>query len=130
MARRRKKTGRTTTTQRSKLSNNVQLDKSLPAIPPPGARGTTYVPENEDVVFSQTSEIPSLSKAINELRDPESRPSTSEQPPLRGKVALAFSRIAADMFAQTPSHYPRQLLEINDNLICLNVQTCLEVKSS
>lgn len=84
MIRRRKKTGRSTTStsQRSKLSNNVLLDKSLPAIPPPNARGTMYSPES-DSVYSQTFDGPSMSKNISELRDPDSRPSTSEQPPSR-----------------------------------------------
>ena len=85
MARRRKKTGRSSTNQRSKLSNNVHLDKSLPAIPPPNARATAYIPEGNEVDYSQPFEGPSMSKAISELRDPDSRPSTSEQPSSRGE---------------------------------------------
>ena len=58
MARRRKKTARNTA-QRSKLSNNTvaQLDKSLPAIPPPGAeaRKTAYIPEAEPTKSELTS---------------------------------------------------------------------------
>ena len=85
MARRRKKTGRSSTTQRSKLANNALLDKSLPAIPPPNARATTYIPENNEMAYSQNFEGPSLSKTIQELRDPDSRPSTTEQPASRGE---------------------------------------------
>jgi hypothetical protein len=88
MARRRKKTGRSTTNQRSKLSNNVQLDKSLPAIPPPNARATAYIPENNEMAFSQNFEGPSMSKNISELRDPDSRPGTSDQPLSRGEHPL------------------------------------------
>ena len=90
MARRRKKTGRSATTQRSKLSNNAQLDKSLPAIPPPNARGTTYIPETNELAYSQNFEGPSISKTISELRNPDSQPSTSEQPPSRGKSPSRF----------------------------------------
>ena len=87
MARRRKKTGRTNTSQRSKLSN---MEKSLPALPPPNARATVYSPDSNDSAYSQNYatqiEGPSMSKNISELRNPESRPSTSEQPtPTRGK---------------------------------------------
>jgi Rho-type GTPase-activating protein 1/2 len=41
-----------------------------------------YSPES-DSVYSQTFDGPSMSKNISELRDPDSRPGTSEQPPSR-----------------------------------------------
>jgi len=85
MARRRKKTTRNTA-QRSKPSTNnaVHLDKSLPAIPPPEARKTAYIPGSEaafaDAFSSPTTDVPSVSKTMGELhRDVDSRPSTAEQ---------------------------------------------------
>lgn len=94
MARRRKKTGRTNTGQRSKLSSNVLLDKSLPAIPPPEARTTVYSPDSNDSAYSQNHstqiEGPSMSKNISELRDPDSSPGLSEQPPVRGMYPTQY----------------------------------------
>jgi hypothetical protein len=91
MARRRKKTGRNAA-QRSKLTNSV-LDKSLPAIPPPEARATHYLPENEAAYShnysSSTIEGPSISQTISELRDPESRPSTADQGQTHGRLPAA-----------------------------------------
>ncbi|KIX96578.1 uncharacterized protein Z520_07844 [Fonsecaea multimorphosa CBS 102226] len=85
MARRRKKSAKNTA-QRSKLSNNVQLDKSLPAIPPPEARKTAYIPESQSSPFPEVyaeppaAGVPSVSKTVSELQaDPDSRPSTSDQ---------------------------------------------------
>ncbi len=87
MARRRKKTGRNTASQRSKLANNVQLDKSLPAIPPPNARATTYILESNETAYSQNFEGPSITQTVSELRDPDSGPSTAEQLPLQGQCS-------------------------------------------
>jgi hypothetical protein len=93
MARRRKRTAKSTT-QRSKLSvgNNSHLDKSLPAIPPPDARATAYIPDGQSP-FSEgyveaPADVPSVAKTMSELqRDVDSRPSTAEQNPPRGKLA-------------------------------------------
>lgn len=74
MARRRKKTGRNPSS-RSKLSSNILLDKSLPAIPTPEA---TIYPEQEleydQPYVSPPLEVPSMSKTVNELRQPEPAP--------------------------------------------------------
>ncbi|OAP54692.1 hypothetical protein AYL99_11140 [Fonsecaea erecta] len=85
MARRRKKTAKNTA-QRSKLSNNVQLDKSLPAIPPPEARKTAYMPESQSSPFPEVhaeppaAGVPSVGNMVSELQaDSDSRPSTSDQ---------------------------------------------------
>lgn len=106
MARRRKKTAKNTA-QRSKLSNNVQLDKSLPAIPPPESRNTTYLPETSQSPLPEVyaeplaADVPSVSKTMSELqRDVDSRPSTSDQNPPRGKypTCLACSSYANTKF--------------------------------
>ncbi|KIW93186.1 uncharacterized protein Z519_05791 [Cladophialophora bantiana CBS 173.52] len=94
MARRRKKTAKNTA-QRSKMSNNVQLDKSLPAIPPPEARKTTYIPESQSSPFPEVyaeppaAGAPSVSKTVSELQaDSDSRPSTSDQNHARDMLTL------------------------------------------
>ncbi|KAH0833655.1 RhoGAP domain containing protein [Fonsecaea pedrosoi] len=94
MARRRKRTTKNSS-QRSKLSNNVQLDKSLPAIPPPEARKTAYIPESHSSpfpeVYTEPSEagIPSVGKMVSELQgDSDSRPSTSDQNHSRDMLTL------------------------------------------
>ena len=92
MARRRKKTGRSTTSQRSKLAHNIQLDKSLPAIPPPNSRATTYIPDSNETAYSQNFEGPSITQTINELRDTSSGPSTAEQPPSQGQCFCGSDR--------------------------------------
>lgn len=91
MARRRKRTARNTA-QRSKLSanNSVQLDKSLPAIPPPEARKTAYVPDEQspypEEYVEAPADVPSVATTISELqRDVDSRPSSSDQTPPRGR---------------------------------------------
>lgn len=91
MARRRKKTAKSMA-QRSKLSsgNAFQLDKSLPAIPPPDARKTAYIPENQaayaDSYDDASPDVPSVGKTVGELqRDVDSRPSSSDQNQPRGK---------------------------------------------
>jgi hypothetical protein len=88
MARRRKRSAKNT---RSKLANSVQ-DKALPAIPPPEARSTAYIPENQSSPFlevyaeSPASGVPSVGKTVSELQaDPDSRPSTSDQNASSGK---------------------------------------------
>lgn len=90
MARRRKKSK---ASSRSKAvgNNGAQLDKSLPAIPPPEARKTAYVPETEPVyeeVYHElpTPDIPSVGKTISELqKDVDSRPSSADPNPPRGE---------------------------------------------
>lgn len=90
MAKRRKRTAKSTA-QRSKLSSsNVKLDKSLPAIPPPEARKTAYIPESQspypEGYVDAPAEVPSVAKIMGELqRDTDSRPSTTDQNPPRGK---------------------------------------------
>ncbi|EXJ81583.1 hypothetical protein A1O1_07647 [Capronia coronata CBS 617.96] len=90
MARRRKRTAKNSA-QRSKLSANqsVQLDKSLPAIPPPEARKTAYVPEEQSPYPEGSADVPadvpSVAKTMSEFqRDSDSRPSSSDQNPPRG----------------------------------------------
>ena len=92
MARRRKKTAKNT---RSKLGNNVQ-DKALPAIPPPEARKTAYIPESQSSPFPEVyaeppaAGVPSVGKTVSELQaDPDSRPSTSDQNASRGKGPIS-----------------------------------------
>ncbi|ETI20342.1 hypothetical protein G647_08376 [Cladophialophora carrionii CBS 160.54] len=82
MTRRRKRSAKST---RTKPGNNVQ-DKALPAIPPPEARSTAYIPENQSSpfleVYAETpaAGVPSVGKTVSELQaDPDSRPSTSDQ---------------------------------------------------
>jgi hypothetical protein len=95
MARRRKKSK----ASRSKVAGNngVQLDKSLPAIPPPEARKTAYVPEPDPVYEEQyhelpTPDIPSVGKTISELqKDVDSRPSSADQSAPRGKRLITLS---------------------------------------
>ncbi|KAL2435272.1 hypothetical protein ABEF95_015028 [Exophiala dermatitidis] len=94
MARRRKRTAKNNA-QRSKLSanNSVQLDKSLPAIPPPEARKTAYVPEDHspypEGYVEAPADLPSVAKTMSELRgDDDSRPSSSDQNPPRDMLTL------------------------------------------
>ncbi|KAJ4523380.1 Rho-type gtpase-activating protein [Exophiala dermatitidis] len=94
MARRRKRTAKNNS-QRSKLSanNSVQLDKSLPAIPPPEARKTAYVPEDHspypEGYVEAPADLPSVAKTMSELRgDDDSRPSSSDQNPPRDMLTL------------------------------------------
>lgn len=91
MARRRKRSAKGTSA-RSKLSANNHLDKSLPAIPPPEARKTAYVPETEspypESYVEAPSDAPSVAKTMDELRDGDSRPSTGEQTPPRGEQLI------------------------------------------
>lgn len=83
MARRRKKTAKSA----SKKSANI--DKSLPAIPPPHARHTQYVPSGEEPSLQEpmpsVPEAPSVSKTMSELRgdtdSDTSRPPTSQNQP-------------------------------------------------
>ncbi|KAJ9614494.1 Rho-type gtpase-activating protein [Cladophialophora chaetospira] len=82
MARRRKKTAKNT---RSKLGNQVQ-DKALPAIPPPEARKTAYIPETQSSPFLEVyaevpaAGVPSVGRTVSELQaDQDSRPSISDQ---------------------------------------------------
>lgn len=65
MARRRKKTARG-----DKKANGALLDKSLPAIPPPEARKTTYVPGTTTLWSDVYPEIaaPSVSETMTSLR--------------------------------------------------------------
>ena len=83
MARRRKKTGRNPAS-RSKLSNNVHLDKSLPP-PPPADAPVAPTPESEygSPYVSPPLDVPSVSKTIEELRQSDSRDDDS-----RGGVSL------------------------------------------
>lgn len=115
MARRRKKSK----ASRSKVAGNngVQLDKSLPAIPPPEARKTAYVPEPDPVYEEQyhelpTPDIPSVGKTISELqKDVDSRPSSVDQNQPRGKqlitlsVARPYTNIVRYRYAHPSFHY-------------------------
>ncbi len=96
MARRRKKSAKGAA-QRSKLSNSSHLDKSLPAIPPPEARKTAYAPEESSPYLEgyveAPSEAPSVAKTMSELRDVDSRPSTGDQTPPRGKKPIYTARL-------------------------------------
>lgn len=101
MARRRKKTAKGSSS-RAKLANNVQLDKSLPAIPPPEARSTAYIPESQSPPYpdvyaeAPAAGVPSVSKTVSELQaDPDSRPSTSDQNAVRGKQPILRSQCLA-----------------------------------
>ncbi|ETN43640.1 uncharacterized protein HMPREF1541_02799 [Cyphellophora europaea CBS 101466] len=88
MARRRKKTGRNPSA-RSKLSSNILLDKSLPAIPPPGAG--SFAQEEMDYgqpYVSPPLEGPSISKTISELREPDSGPSPPQEHVRAGGLTL------------------------------------------
>ena len=92
MARRRKKSSKST---RSKSANTAQ-DKALPAIPPPEARNTAYIPESQSSPFPDVyaevpaAGVPSVGKTISELQaDPDSRPSTSDQDASRGKHPIS-----------------------------------------
>lgn len=89
MARRRKKTAKGSSSKKS-----ANIDKSLPAIPPPEARHTQYVPTGEDLPFQEpmptlheapANEVPSVSKTMSELRhdtdSDNSRPPTSQSQP-------------------------------------------------
>jgi Rho-type GTPase-activating protein 1/2 len=74
MARRRKKTGRNPSS-RSKLSSNMLLDKSLPAIPPPEA--AIYAEQESEYgqpYVSPPLDAPSISKTVSELRQPDKAP--------------------------------------------------------
>lgn len=104
MARRRKKTAKNTA-QRSKLSNNVHLDKSLPAIPPPEARSTAYLTDPSQSPFPEVypeplaADVPSVGKTVRELHmDDDSRPSTADQNAPRGKEPFSSS---ADAYANS-----------------------------
>jgi Rho-type GTPase-activating protein 1/2 len=105
MARRRKKTSKNT---RPKAGTQ---EKALPAIPPPEARKTAYIPDSQSSPFPDVyaeppaAGVPSVGKSVSELQtDPDSRPSTSDQNSTRGKpslpepcIAHAFSDMLADM---------------------------------
>jgi len=88
MARRRKRSAKGSSA-RSKASANNHLDKSLPAIPPPEARKTAYIPEAQspypESYVETPSDVPSVAKTMSELRDVNSRPSTGEQSPPQSK---------------------------------------------
>jgi len=98
MARRRKKS-KASSRSKTPGNNGVKLDKSLPAIPPPEARKTAYVPEPEPVyeeVYHElpTPDIPSVGKTISELqRDVDSRPSSADQNPSRGEQLVSLPRL-------------------------------------
>ncbi|KAI1625704.1 breakpoint cluster region protein [Exophiala viscosa] len=91
MARRRKRSAKGSSA-RSKASANNHLDKSLPAIPPPEARKTAYIPETQSPYpesYPDTpSDVPSVAKTMSELRDVSSRPSTGEQTPPQNLLTL------------------------------------------
>ncbi|KPI43447.1 Beta-chimaerin [Cyphellophora attinorum] len=75
MARRRKKTGRNPAS-RSKLSNNIHLDKSLP--PPPPSDSAPYQQTDSEygspyVSPPLDSSVPSISKTVEGLRQTDSR---------------------------------------------------------
>lgn len=90
MARRRKKTAKSSSSKKS-----ANIDKSLPAIPPPHARHTQYVPTGEDSSFQDPMPMiheapsdppaPSVSKTMSELRhdtdSDTSRPATGQTQP-------------------------------------------------
>lgn len=81
MARRRKKTGKSASAKKS-----ANIDKSLPAIPPPEARLTAYIPNAAELESPPipTSEVPSVARTMSELPhdtdSDNSRPPTSSQP--------------------------------------------------
>lgn len=115
MARRRKKSK---ASSRSKaVVPNGNLDKSLPAIPPPEARKTAYVPEPDPVyeeIYHElpTPDIPSVGRTISELQqDVDSRPSSADQNPPRGKqlitlsTALWHANILCYRYAHPPFHH-------------------------
>lgn len=85
MARRRKKTGKGASSKKS-----ANIDKSLPAIPPPEARLTAYIPTTAELESPPmpTPEVPSVSRTMSELRhdtdSDNSRPPTSSQQPAGG----------------------------------------------
>ncbi|KAK4943795.1 Rho-type gtpase-activating protein [Elasticomyces elasticus] len=91
MARRRKRSAKGSSA-RSKLSANNHLDKSLPAIPPPEARKTAYIPETQspypESYVETPPDAPSVAKTMSELRDVNSRPSTGEQTPPQNLLTL------------------------------------------
>jgi hypothetical protein len=87
MARRRKKTGRNPTS-RSKLSTNVHLDKSLPAIPPPESNPMYQDLESEygQPYASPPLDVPSVSTTAGALRRADSRsPEPQAEPAQTGK---------------------------------------------
>lgn len=91
MARRRKKSGRGTS---DKKKNGALLDKSLPAIPPPEARKTTYVPGTEtlwsDAFPDPVPGTPSVSETLNELR--AGLDSDSSRPPTSSAAAQSLAQ--------------------------------------
>ncbi|KIX04198.1 uncharacterized protein Z518_07752 [Rhinocladiella mackenziei CBS 650.93] len=94
MARRRKKTAKSTNARSKLSSNNVHLDKSLPAIPPPEARKPAYLSDNQSPypdTYAETpaAGVPSVGKTVSELqRDADSRPSSADQNPPRDMLTL------------------------------------------
>lgn len=95
MARRRKRPKGTS----SRHKNSAQLDKSLPAIPPPDARKTAFIPQAEESLYAENygqpaPDAPSVSRTVSELRpEPDSdssRPPTSSQSQTQGKFENEF----------------------------------------
>ncbi|KAK5086971.1 Rho-type gtpase-activating protein [Lithohypha guttulata] len=97
MARRRKKTAKGSSSKKS-----ANIDKSLPAIPPPEARHTAYVPNFAELESPPVPsvEVPSVSRTMSELRhdtdSDNSRPPTSSQQPVSRGLTLPSTTYKAN----------------------------------
>lgn len=113
MARRRKKTAKPSSSKKS-----ANIEKSLPAIPPPEARNTAYIPpplaEANDSIPISMHEAPSVSRTMSELRhdtdSDSSRPPTASQPQTQGGLTLPST-----IYRDQRKSYTSQRSELSGN---------------